>query len=226
MINSRTTDLLNGARGILFDLDNTLYPREKGVFDYINGKINEYVMLMTGRKGQDVDNLRREYQGRYGTTLGGLMRHERVDAEDYLDFVHNVPVEELLEPDPSLISFLKAIDLPMVIFTNGTRSHAQRVLKAMDVTPFFAGICDLVDTGYLGKPHRKAFEDAAARLGIGLGKAILIDDLPVNVQAGSEYCSFAIHVGSGEDGVGDLHVKRVFDLAPIFAPLPWFRERP
>jgi putative hydrolase of the HAD superfamily len=216
---------LETAKGILFDLDNTLYPRERGVFDRINEKINEYVRLTTGREGQDVDILRREYLQRYGTTLGGLMRHEDVDVDEYLHYVHDVPVEDMLEPDAALISFLGSIELPMVIFTNGTRRHAGRVLDAMGVSPFFDGICDLEATAYLGKPHRGAFEAAVGLLDCRLKETIFIDDLPVNVEAGAAIGTLSIHVNGHTDGVGDMHVKSVMDLEPVFSQMPWYRGK-
>jgi len=216
---------LSNAQGILFDLDNTLYPREKGVFDHINRKINAFVREKTGRMGAEVDLLRKDYLRRYGTTLGGLVRHDSVDPDEYLQYVHDVPVEEMLEPVPALVSFIGSIRLPMVIFTNGTSSHARRVMAALGLGPGFKGICDLAATDYLGKPHYEAFLTASRLLGMSLQKTILIDDLPVNVKAGSEYCSFAVHVGSDEDGVGDLHVESVLDLVPVFAEMPWYGRK-
>lgn len=216
-------DKLKNAKGILFDLDNTLYPREMGVFERINERINEYVSLNTGHRDDDVDTLRRDYKKRYGTTLGGLMRHESVNPDEYLSFVHDVPVEELLSPDPGLISFIGSIGLPMIIFTNGTSRHAMRVMDALGIGPCFEGICDLAATGYLGKPHFEAFRAASEFLGMALEETILIDDLPVNVEAGAKYCCASIHVGPGEDGVGDLHVDSVIDLVPVFSQMPWYR---
>ena len=213
--------LLN-AQGILFDLDNTLYPREKGIFPLINEKINEYVRLKTGRNNQDVDLLRRDYLKRYGTTLGGLMHHHFIDPEEYLDFVHDVPVEELLSPDPSLADLLGSIKLPKVIFTNGSKSHAVRVLEAMDISSFFSGICDLVSTGYLGKPHHEAFETAADFLDCSLRRTIFVDDLPINVKAGGAVGAISIHVNGCGDGEGDLQIQSVKDLASIFSPMPWY----
>ncbi len=213
---------LASAKGILFDLDNTLYPSEKGVFDRINERINDYVREFTRCEEEAVDALRRDYKERYGTTLGGLMRHHSVDPDQYLAYVHDVPVDRILDPDASLTALLSSISLPMAIFTNGSSRHARRVLDALRVAPFFGGICDLADTDYLGKPHREAFDRAAGLLGVGLDETIFVDDLAVNVQAGSEYCSFAIHVGPGEDGVGDLHVDSVLDLEPVFSAMPWW----
>jgi len=223
MLDSKMEERLSGGRGILFDLDNTLYPREKDVFARINERINDFVRDFIQCEGEKVDALRRDYRERYGTTLGGLMRHHSVDPDQYLEYVHDVPVEEILGPDEALTDFLSSIGLPMIIFTNGSRRHARRVLDALGTAPFFRGICDLADTNYLGKPHRRAFENAADLLGIGLGETIFVDDLAVNVRAGSEYCSFAVHVGPGEDGVGDLHVESVLDLEPYFAAMPWYK---
>lgn len=213
---------LAAAKGILFDLDNTLYSGEKGVFTLINERINDFVREFIECEGEMADALRRDYKDRYGTTLGGLIRHHSVDPDQYLEYVHDVPVEEILNADAALSAFLSSIGLPMAIFTNGSSRHARRVLDALRVAPYFEGICDLADTDYLGKPHREAFDYAAGLLGIDLDEAIFVDDLPVNVKAGSEYCSFAIHVGSGEDGVGDLHVENVLDLEPVFSPMPWY----
>ena len=217
-------DRLKEAKGILFDLDNTLYPQEKGVFPRINERINDFVREFTECDGEKVDALRRDYKDRYGTTLGGLIRHHSVDPDHYLEYVHDVHVDEILDPDVALNAFLNSIDLPMAIFTNGSSRHARRVLDALRVAPCFDVICDLADTDYLGKPHREAFDHAAGLLGIDLDKTIFVDDLSVNVEAGSEFCSFAIHVGPGEDGVGDLHVESVLDLVPVFSSMPWYRK--
>jgi putative hydrolase of the HAD superfamily len=214
---------LAASNGILFDLDNTLYPGEKGVFQCINERINDFVREFTECEGEKVDAMRRDYKDRYGTTLGGLMRHHSVDPDQYLEYVHDVPVDQILNPDAALTAFLSSISLPMAIFTNGSSQHARRVLDALGVASFFEGICDLADTDYIGKPHKEAFEAASDLLDCSLTETIFVDDLLVNVKAGSEFCSFAIHVGPGEDGVGDLHVESVLDLVPVFSQMPWYR---
>ena len=93
-MNDDIKDRLWDAEGILFDLDNTLYPREKGVFDRINERINLFVMDLTGECVDDVRIMRKDYIGRYGTTLGGLMKHFDVHPDEYLDYVHDVRSEE------------------------------------------------------------------------------------------------------------------------------------
>lgn len=224
-MDSITAERLSGAHGILFDLDNTLYSSEKGVFALINQKINEYVRFTTGCDNQEVDLLRRDYLERYGTTLGGLIHHYLIDPEDYLDFVHDVPLEELLSPDPSLADLLRSIKLPMVIFTNGTSSHAVRVLEAMEISSFFCGICDLASTKYLGKPHPEAFETAADLLDCSLHRTIFVDDLAVNVNAGSAVGAVSIHVNGSGGAEGDVQVRSVKDLDSVFSPMPWYKRQ-
>lgn len=214
---------LREVRGILFDLDNTLYPRERGVFDLIRERICEFVARVTGLGPSEVLALRREYISRYGTTLGGLMARHKVDPEGFMEFVHDdIPVEELLGPDPRLSSFLGSIDLPMVIFTNASGKHARRVLETMGIEGFFHGICDLEKTGFLGKPHRGAFEKASGMLSHPLSKTIFIDDVQENIAAGGRFGALTVFIGSPENGTADLEAGRVTDLEGRFCEMPWF----
>ena len=225
MYNSKTVRRLKGCRGILFDLDNTIYPREKGVFDRINKRIDSYVARLTGRTGDEVHTLRRDYIDRYGTTLGGLMHHQEVDPEEYMDYVHKVPVEEMLEVDEELSAFLEAISLPKIIFTNASSAHAARVLAALGVRPHFDDIFDLADTGYLGKPGMAAFRAAVGRLGSDPGEVLFVDDIPVNVQAARKLGILTAHVAGDGNGVGDLSVEKVTELGGFFQMAPWFSGR-
>jgi putative hydrolase of the HAD superfamily len=210
------------SRGILFDLDNTLYPKEKGVFDMIKERINDFVATRTGLGPEEVLSLRRCYIARYGTTLGGLMKHDNVDPDRFLEFVHDVPVEEMLEPDPELVSFLLSIELPKVIFTNASFRHAERVLGILGIKHFFEDICDLAKTGYLGKPHRRAFIAAARMLSQPLGETVFLDDVPEYVEAGARFGALTVHVGADEAGPGHFRAVRIVDLGKEFTNAPWF----
>ncbi len=209
------------AEGILFDLDNTLYPRERGVFDLINERISLFVSDLTGKCLDDVRLMRKDYVGRYGTTLGGLMRHFDVPPEEFLDFVHDVPVEGMLGPNGDLREFISRITLPKVIFTNATALHAERVLAAMNMRGVFDGICDLRKTGYLGKPHPEAYRAAAGEAGSTMGRTILVDDLEANVRGASSVGMVAIKVGGPHGDCADLRVSHVRDLEDTFRGVPW-----
>jgi len=216
---------LTRSRGILFDLDNTLYPRERGVFDRIRERISEFVADLTGLGPTEVLSLRREYMARYGTTLGGLMAREKVDPEEFMEFVHDIPVEEMLSPDPELGSFLGSIELPMAVLTNASLRHAERVLEILGIERFFQGICDLEKTGFLGKPHREAYDVAAGMLSLSLSETVFLDDVPEYVAAGSRFGALTIYVGPPGNGTGHFHVNQVTDLAGDFREMPWFNSK-
>ena len=87
---------------LIFDLDNTLYPAEKQLFNLIDVRINRYMTEIVGIPAPEVDTLRREYWRLYGVTLQGLIRHHAVDPEDYLHYVHDIDVTSRLSPDLAL----------------------------------------------------------------------------------------------------------------------------
>ncbi len=214
---------IENAEGFLFDLDNTLYPREKGVFDRVNERIDRYVMRLTGKTPGEVGILRRDYMGSYGTTLQGLMRHHNVQPELFLDDVHDIHFDGLLEPNPVLRGLLSGIHLPKVVFTNGSASHAVRVLDALGVSECFEDICDLKATGFLGKPHRESYRTAASMVGSAVDRTVFVDDLEINIRAAIECGMSAVRVGKSESDSLDLAVERIQDLERAFQGLPWFR---
>ena len=56
---------------VLFDLDNTLYPRECGLFHHIEEKINDYIKGKLGLTHEEATTLRRGYIGTMGSPLLG-----------------------------------------------------------------------------------------------------------------------------------------------------------
>ena len=90
----------------LFDLDNTLYPRNCGLFDHVDHLINRYLEEVVKIPLAEVDQRRRDYWQAHGTTLNGLMIHHDVDPHHYLDFVHDVPLADYLEADEKLVAMI------------------------------------------------------------------------------------------------------------------------
>jgi len=214
---------MENARGFLFDLDNTLYGSEKGVFDRINDRINGFVIELTGKPRGEAEILRKDYIDRYGTTLRGLMTHHDVKPDQFLEDVHDVPIDGLLQQDPGLRNMLEGILLPKVVFTNATVDHAVRVLDALGVSGCFEDICDLESTGYFGKPYPESYTIAASMVRSEVERTVLVDDLEVNVRGAIQCGMSAIKVGGAAPGSVDLAVDRVHDLEQAFQGLPWFR---
>ena len=60
---------------LLFDLDNTLYPKSLGIFDQVVERIRNYMEDCLGFEKSLARELRQEYIRKYGSTLRGLMVH-------------------------------------------------------------------------------------------------------------------------------------------------------
>ncbi|MGQ9682634.1 MAG: hypothetical protein ACUVX9_08875 [Anaerolineae bacterium] len=112
-------------RYALFDLDETLYPPATGVLLRIGHRIERYLIERLGWEPELAAARRVAYRQQYGTTLGGLLVHHQADPEDYLAFVHDVPVEDMVRPNPALDAAFAALPWERVVFTNAHRPHAE-----------------------------------------------------------------------------------------------------
>lgn len=206
-------------RYALFDLDDTLYPRDAGVLQAIGSRIEQYLISRMGMTPDEASRLRAEYRSRYGTTLAGLLAHHAVDADDYLAYVHEVPVESLLRPSPELARALSALPWEPVIFTNSDRRHAERVLNALGVRSYFARIFDITGMGYRQKPDPLAYRHVLAALGVPGSACLFVDDSLVNLQAAKAWQMTTVWVGLDAaplEGV-DYCIAQVADIVDVAA---------
>lgn len=171
-----------GIRAILFDLDNTLYPASSGVMQQIDQRIGDFVRQHLGLSEAEAQAMREHFYATYGTTLRGLQqRYGFVDTEEYLRFVHNVAIEQLLERNAALDRALGRLAVPKVIFTNSPREHAERVLRAIGVAHHFEQIFDLRYFNFVGKPDPAAYRHVLERLGVAGAEALFFEDTPHNL---------------------------------------------
>ena len=158
---------------ILFDLDQTLYPREAGLMQALSERMLQFMTEELGLPPDDVVDKRRCYFQKYGTTLRGLMEEHHIDPEAYLAYVHNVNLADYLAASPPLNNMLHEIPLRKVVFTNADAAHAERVLNTLQIRFHFEQIIDIISGGYVNKPDPLAYHRALARLG-ALGKMMLV----------------------------------------------------
>lgn len=62
----------------------------------------------------------------------------KIDVDDWHKHVHHMlPYERYLKKDEKLIRLLQQIQLPVYVFTNGDRKHAEICLRLMGITDCF-----------------------------------------------------------------------------------------
>ena len=204
----------------LFDLDNTLYPPEAGLFGAVDRRINRFLEEHLGVAGAEADELRRRYHDAYGITLAGLMAEHRVDPDRYLEFVHDVPVREYLAPDPELREILAALPGRRAIFTNGSHRHAVAVVRALDLAGVFEEVFDIVSLGFRPKPDPATYRTVLGRLGAAAGESVLLEDLERNLAPARALGMCTVLVGaSSPSRSADFAIPTGKDLPRILPAL-------
>lgn len=85
----------------LFDLDNTLYSGETKVFDQVDKKMSSFISKKLNVDIKEARIIQKNYFHKYNTTLNGMLKNHNIDAEEFLEFVHDVNLD-FLEKDLKL----------------------------------------------------------------------------------------------------------------------------
>jgi putative hydrolase of the HAD superfamily len=165
----------------VFDLDNTLYPPDSGLWTEIEQRITLFLAEHSGLDGASARALQRWYYQRHGTTLRGLVDEDFVLAEDFLDFVHDVDRSGL---EPNLPLALEMARLPgrKLIFTNGSRDHALRTVSQLGLEGLFEDAFDIVAAGLVPKPADAAYDAFFLRHGVEPAQAAMFEDIAKNLS--------------------------------------------
>jgi putative hydrolase of the HAD superfamily len=169
-----------GVRDWIFDLDDTLYPPESGVFTAVISRIRAYTARVTGLPADKAAALQRDYAARYGTALRGLMEEHGVDPVEFLAEVHDVD-RSVLTPHPALAAALTRLPGRKFILTSGTHAHAGETLSRLGIDDRFDGVFDIVDAGYRPKPAEATYAAFLNRFSIEPTAAAMFEDAPRNL---------------------------------------------
>lgn len=182
---------------IFFDLDDTLYPASSGLWPTLKERMSRYMIERMNIPAEDVPRLREKYFREYGTTLRGLQANYPMDTWDYLAYVHAVPLEDYLHPDPIQQSVLASLQTHNLIFTNADANHAGRVLRALQIEEYFADIVDVNRMDPYCKPNPEAFALAMRVAGEDEpSRCVMIDDLPHTTRAAKALGLYSVLYGA------------------------------
>lgn len=222
---------MNRIRHWMFDLDDTLYPASTGLFGHVSKRITRRIAATFDVDEDDARIRQRALWRKYGTSLRGLQVEHGIDAEEFLADVHDVPVEEILAPDPALRAMLARLPGQCHVFTNGSSEFAHRVLRRLGVDDQFTRVFDIRHAGFIPKPDPHPYARAMEVLGAPAETLLLVDDAPQNLAqartlgwwtawlrsphslaGGSAGQSIALHE-EGVSGEGaHVTIERILDL--------------
>jgi pyrimidine 5'-nucleotidase len=191
---------------LFFDLDDTLYPPESGLWGAIGRRIELFMHDIVQIPWEEIPAMRKQLFFQYGTTMRGLQTIYHIDTADYLAFVHDVPLREFISPDAELRKVLLSLPQRKVIFTNADANHANRVLRVLELEGIFEKIIDICATAPYCKPEPQAFEIALKLAGeASSNRCVLIDDAIHNLAAARESGFYTVYSGSAKSE-GNFHI--------------------
>jgi putative hydrolase of the HAD superfamily len=164
----------------IFDLDNTLYPTSCRLFDQIHARMTHFIADRLDLTLEAALTVQKTYFRAHGTTLRGLMTVDRVDPEDFLNFVHQVDLS-CVPRDAVLVAALAALPGRKIVHTNASHRHAERLLDHLGIAASFCGIVDIAAAGYQPKPELAGYHTLLQRHRVNPFTALMVEDMAKNL---------------------------------------------
>jgi putative hydrolase of the HAD superfamily len=134
-----------------------------------------------------------------------MMSEYGMDPYAYLAYVHDID-HSPLEPDPALGAAIAELPGRKLILTNGTREHADAVLKRLGIDPHFEDVFGIIEAEFEPKPSAVTYERFFNRHAIDPKRAAMFEDLARNLEVPHRFgltTVLVVPAGSGETGQQD-----------------------
>ena len=169
----------------IFDLDNTLYSGKTKVFEQVDKKMSEYISKKLKIDLEEAKKIQKNYFHKYNTTLNGMIKNHKIDANEFLDFVHDINID-FLKKNTFLEEELKKLDGKKIIFTNGSKKHAIHVTKKIGIDKYFDDIFDIIDSKLIPKPSIEPYKKLVEKHKIDPKLCVLVEDIARNLKPAYE----------------------------------------
>ena len=123
----------------VFDLDNTLYPHDLNLWQQIDDRIQQFIADFLSIPKNEAFRVQKDYYKRYGTSMRGLMAEHGMKPDDFLEFVHAID-HSPLTANPGLGAAIEQLPGRKLILTNGTRKHAEAVMRRLEIHHHFEDV--------------------------------------------------------------------------------------
>ena len=198
---------LSHIQNWIFDLDNTLYRADAEFFSQIDKKITSFISRYLALQPEKARYVQKEFLAEYGTSLSGMMAVHGMDPAEFLDYVHDVDLH-MLDPDPQLRKYIKALPGRKFIFTNGSKGHARNVAGHLNLFDLFDGHFGIEDVDYVPKPKRSSYIKFCDVFDIDPETAIFFEDSVRNLEAPKYMGMRTVLITSDEDWGHEPEITR------------------
>lgn len=187
----------------VFDLDNTLYAAECNLFNQIDQKIGGYVQNFLGLTPKEARDVQKKYLLEHGTTLKGLMDNHAVDAEHYLENVHDIDFTPI-KRNPRLREAIQSLKGRKLVFTNASKPYAIEILKRLGIADLFDAVFDIVDANMLPKPRLEVYQKFVKDHDVDPNASVMFEDMVRNLKPAHGLGMATVWINTGDEwGVAD-----------------------
>ena len=186
----------------IFDLDNTLYSADSGIFQQVHTLMSKFVSAHLNIDIKKATELQRKYYRQHGTTLRGLMDNHNVDPDHFLSEVHQLDYS-IVGPNFKLNRELKKLKGRKIIYTNANRQHANDILIRLELTNMFDEIFDIKTANYIPKPEASPYEQIISEFNIDPITTIMFDDIAKNLVPAKNVGFASVWIDVGYENFSD-----------------------
>ena len=194
--------LKNKINTWIFDLDNTLYSADSGIFQQVHTLMGKFVSAHLNIDIKKAKELQRKYYRQHGTTLRGLMDNHNVDPDHFLSEVHQLDYS-IVGPNFKLNRELKKLTGRKIIFTNANRQHTEDILNRLELTNLFDEIFDIKTANYIPKPESSPYEQIISEFNIDPITTIMFDDIAKNLVPAKNVGFASVWIDVGYENFSD-----------------------
>ena len=186
----------------VFDLDNTLYSAESGIFQQVHELMGKFVSNKLKIDLDSAKKIQRKYFIKHGTTLKGLMDNHGVEPDEFLDYVHKLDYS-IIHPNNDLNKEISKLQGRKIIYTNANKQHVNEILLRLDLTNMFDEIFDIKMANYIPKPEINAYKDFIKRFNINPKTTIMFDDIAKNLVPAKNVGFKSVWIDLGIENISD-----------------------
>lgn len=212
--------MVRGLRHLLLDLDNTLYPKQAGLIDHIDQRIDDFLAERLRMEGKAVNALRQSYYRKYGTTLRGVKENHGIDPLEYIAHAYCVDVSRFIPADPKLCMVLQGIPWQKTVFSNSPMDYVVRVLEALNIRDLIEHIFDVSFSGYRGKPDPETYRQVLQALGATGEDCVMVEDYALNLLPAKELGMITVLIGEEKQpDYVDFRLNSIYELSQVWEAL-------
>ena len=200
-----SSKIFKGKNIWLFDLDNTLYDPNSGIFCQIDQRMKKFISIKLKISENEAFKIQKQFYKKYGTTLYGLMKNHKINPQEFLDFVHDINFKNL-KKSKKLKNMINCLPGQKIIYTNGDYNYATKILNSLGILETISDIFDIKKANYFPKPMKTSINKLIREYNFDTKKIVYFDDLDKNLKSANLRGITTIHISENSNYKIQSHI--------------------